>query len=65
MLGLLVRIPSCNAQSTQREREREQTRAVVKELKTKLDGAEDSLNQTLIELESSKNEAKSTYSTRL
>lgn len=46
---------------TKLERERDQARAVVEELKVKLDGAEDSLNQTLTELESSKTESRSTY----
>lgn len=43
------------------ERERDQARGMVDELKGKLDGAEDSLNQTLTKLESSKNEAKAAY----
>ncbi|KAF7150095.1 hypothetical protein RHSIM_Rhsim02G0046200 [Rhododendron simsii] len=41
------------------ERERDQARGTVEELK--VDGAEDSLNQTLTKLESSKSEAKSAY----
>lgn len=43
------------------ERERDQARGLVDELMGKLDGAKDSLNQTLTKLESSKNEAKAGY----
>ena len=43
------------------ERERDQARSAVNDLKGKLEGAEDNLNQTLSELESSRNEAKESY----
>lgn len=45
----------------EREREIDQERGTVEELNVKLDGAEDSLNQTLTELEVSKNESKTAY----
>ncbi|KAI8550679.1 hypothetical protein RHMOL_Rhmol06G0126600 [Rhododendron molle] len=43
------------------ERERNQARGIADELRGKLEGAEDSLSQTLTELEVSKNEAKAAY----
>lgn len=62
MPSLLVKTPSSNDQLLdERERERDQARGTVDELKAKLDGGEDSLNQTLTELELSKNEAKAAY----
>ena len=46
---------------TRLERERDQARRTADELKVKLDGAEDSLNQTLTEFEACKNKAKASY----
>lgn len=46
------------------ERERDQGRGIADELRSKLEGAEDSLNQTLHELKLSKNEAKDAYQQR-
>lgn len=60
-----AKLPSDNAKMERTiarlERERDQARGMVDEMKGKLDGAEDLLNQTLMEFESSKNEAKATY----
>lgn len=46
---------------TRLERERNQACAATEDLKTKLDGTEDSLSQELTELEASKTESKTTY----
>jgi hypothetical protein len=43
------------------ERERNQARVAAEELRIKLEAAEDSLNQTLAELEASKTESKGAY----
>lgn len=43
------------------ERERDQARGMVGKLKGKLDGAEDCLNQSLMELEASKKETQIAY----
>lgn len=46
---------------TRLERERNQARTTAEDLKSKLDGTEDSLNQALTELAMSKAESKSAY----